>query len=100
METFEFPFFRQIIMHNIKAAHRNGLHYGFVLQETYIHGRPGAITVPERVWPTFLPQWNKMILKYAALAERNGVEIFGPWVEGECAPRLRNTDRGRQHQRV
>jgi hypothetical protein len=81
----EFPFFRQIIMHNIKAAHRSGLRYGFVLQETYIPGRPGGITIPERAWPTFFPQWNEMILKYAALAERNGVEIFGPWVEGECA---------------
>jgi len=81
----EFPFFRQIIMHNIKAAHRSGLRYGFTLQETYIHGEPGAITIPERTWPTFFPQWNQMILKYAALAERNGVEIFGHWVEGECA---------------
>ena len=86
----EFPYFRQFLIHNIQTAHRNGLKYCMELQEAYLSGEPGSparmtFAVPEKVWPTFFPQWNRLVLEYAELAEKYGVEMFAPWVEGDGA---------------
>ena len=81
----EFPYYRQLLIHNIEAAHRNGLQYCITLQETFISGHPGQMTIPDEVWSNFFIQWNRLVLEYAALAERHGVELFAPWVEGDAA---------------
>jgi len=83
--VMEFPYFRQLLIHNIEAAHRSGLQYCMTLQVAYLPRELGTMGVPERVWPTFLPQWNKLVLEYATLAERYGVEMFAPWVEADAA---------------
>ncbi len=81
--VLEFPYYRQLLMHNIQAAHRNGLQYCMELMVAYLGNDYGRFTIPERVWDTFFPQYNRLVLEYAEFAERNGVEMFAPLVEAD-----------------
>jgi hypothetical protein len=81
--VMEFPYYRQLLIHNIEAAHRSGLQYCMTLQDQFVLSveTQAPHVVPEEVWPTFAPQWNKLVLEYAILAERYEVEMFAPAVE-------------------
>jgi hypothetical protein len=79
----EFPYFRQFLIHNIQAAHRNGLKYCIELQVAYLGEDYNRFTIPERIWPNFFPQYNKLVLEYADLAEKYGVEMLAPMIEAD-----------------
>jgi len=84
--VYEFtPYYRQLLVATIQTAHRNGLKV-YIEMNTAYSGEdtflPGNIfTIPERVWPTFLPQWNKMVLEHANIAEKYGAELYAPLAE-------------------
>jgi hypothetical protein len=87
----EFPYYKQLLIHNIEAAHRAGLQYCMTLQDQYLLRKPGAPhVVPENLWLKFLANWNKVVLEYADLAEKYGVEMFAPLIEpdGVVGPEL------------
>jgi len=79
----EFPYYRQLLIQNIQAAHRNGLQYCMTLQDNYLpnSGTGHPHVIPESAWSTFIPQWNGLVLEYAVLAEKFGVEMYAPLVE-------------------
>ena len=81
--VMEFPYYRQLLVHNIEAAHRNGLKYCIQLQVAYLGEDYNRFTIPERIWPNFFPQYDKLVLEYADLAEKHGVEMFAPLIEAD-----------------
>ena len=84
----ELPFMKQITIWQIQTAHRNGLQVYFDLKNNYgplweaMLGQ-ASWNIPETVWPTFFPQYNKKVLERADIAERYGVELFNPMAEAE-----------------
>ena len=81
--VMEFPYYRQLLIHNIEAAHRNGLKYCIQFMVAYLGEDYNRFTIPERIWPNFFPQYNKLVLEYADLAEKHGVEMFAPLIEAD-----------------
>jgi hypothetical protein len=81
--VMEFPYYRQLLIHNIETAHRSGLKYCIQLMVAYLGGDYNRFTIPERIWPNFFPQYDKLVLEYADLAEKYGVEMFAPLIEAD-----------------
>jgi hypothetical protein len=78
----EVPFFRHLLVLQIQTAHRNGLKFFLNLRAQY--GGPGNVrAIPEEVWSNFFPKWNRLVLEYAELAERYGVEMSAPMHEAD-----------------
>jgi hypothetical protein len=83
---YRIPFIEKIKIAQIQAAHRKGLRV-FLIVTPFSFGEQGGPFIPQNVknqpelLEGFLNKYNLLVLKWAEIAEKYGVELFTPMNE-------------------